>query len=110
MEYSIFDLKYDKSSEITTEIMFNVASARAAGAKLIRFNISFNEDPAVTEKRIKHTFKTLRNMKKAGKLECFVTKEDLKGSSTEAAYMYNRFGKHIDVSDEACEEVIYISL
>ncbi len=101
MKYIIYKLQHDKYYDIKNEIMFNIACARAAGAELIRFDISdyvCGNSSAV--RKAKFAVKILKNMKAVKKIQFFAAEEAFTEKSVEAEYLYNKYPEYIKVSKE----------
>ena len=101
--YKIIDLKSENIDSMTTEIMFEVAGARADGNELIRLNI--NNDEA---KLYDGAIKLLKNMKQKGLIQFFATEKSFSNGSTEASFLINKYQDSISLSDNEGREASYI--
>ena len=101
--YKIIDLKSDNVDSMTTEIMFEVAGARADGNELIRINISSNET-----KMYDAAIKLLKSMKQKGIIQFFATEKSFLNGSTEASFLMNKYYDIISLADNGSGEVSYI--
>ena len=101
--YNIIDLKSENIESMTTEIMFEVAGARADGNELIRLNI--NNDEA---KLYDGAIKLLKNMKQKGLIQFFATEKSFSNGSTEASFLINKYQDSISISDNEGREASYI--
>ena len=101
--YKIIDLKAENIDSMTTEIMFEVAGARADGNELIRLNI--NNDEA---KLYDGAIKLLKNMKQKGLIQFFATEKSFSYGSTEASFLINKYQDSISLSDNEGREASYI--
>lgn len=101
--YKIIDLKAENIDSMTTEIMFEVAGARADGNELIRLNI--NNDEA---KLYDGAIKLLKNMKQKGLIQFFATEKSFSNGSTEASFLINKYQDSISLSDNEGREASYI--
>lgn len=82
-------IEYKKLKDITTEVLFKVASARASNVSVIRFDIKKSDRES--ERVYSFLSRVLRGMKKRGSIQFFVTKEGFSRSATEAQYILNVF-------------------
>ena len=101
--YKIIDLKAENIESMTTEIMFEVAGARADGNELIRLNI--NNDEA---KLYDGAIKLLKNMKQKSLIQFFATEKSFLNGSTEASFLMNKYQDSISLDDNNGGEVSYI--
>ncbi len=83
-------IEYEKLKDMTTEVLFKVANARAADMSVIRFDIKSAEQQK-TGRICGFLSRILRSMKKRGAIQFFVTKDGLARSTTEAQYILNVF-------------------
>ncbi|MBR2465665.1 MAG: hypothetical protein IKB38_01880 [Clostridia bacterium] len=97
-------IEYEKLKDINTEVLFKVASARAAGISVVRFDIK-SEDRQRAGRICGFLSRVLRSMKKRGAIQFFVTKDGLARSTTEAQYILNVFPEVAASipTDDGCE-------
>ncbi len=95
MRLCIMEVEYERLRDMTTEILYKVASARAGGKSVIRFDIK-NEDEQKGICVLNTLARILRGMKKRFAIQFFVTKEGFLRSSTEAQYILNVFPEVAD--------------
>ncbi len=81
------ELTGDKSAELDTEIRFNIATERAAGEELLRFDIKSESDTA-----LRHALKILRRMKLEGAIQALASRDSFISEDTEASYINNKYG------------------
>ena len=101
--YKIIDLKAENIDSMTTEIMFEVAGARADGSELIRLNIN-NDDAKLYDSAIK----LLKNMKQKGLIQFFATEKSFSNGSTEASFLMNKYQDSISLTNNEGGEVSFI--
>ena len=101
--YKIIYLKAENIDSMTTEIMFEVAGARADGNELIRLNI--NNDEA---KLYDGAIKLLKSMKQKGLIQFFATEKSFSNGSTEASFLINKYQDSISLGDNNGGEASYI--
>lgn len=101
--YKIIDLKAENIDSMTTEIMFEVAAARADGNELIRLNIN-NVETRLYDGAIK----LLKNMKQKGLIQFFATEKSFSNGSTEAIFLMNKYQDNISLTDNESGEVSFI--
>ncbi len=93
MKYKAINLTGAEPRDLTTETMFELASARAENIELVRFNMALlPEDTGnLVKKNLNAVLKTLKNMKATGQIQFFATQESFKSSSTEAVFLLNKY-------------------
>ena len=99
--------------QITTEVTYEIASARADRAELLRINISTDETCGVSyKKRYSSLIRHLKATKDSGRLQFFATDDSFAHLSTEAVFLYNKYSQHFDSSKEhdQGEGYVYIKL
>lgn len=101
--YKIIDLKAENIDSMTTEIMFEVAGARADGSELIRLNI-YNDEAKLYDSAIK----LLKNMKQKGLIQFFATEKSFSSGSTEASFLMNKYQDSISISNDESGAVSFI--
>lgn len=101
--YKIIDLKAENIDSMTTEIMFEVAGARADGSELIRLNIN-NDEKKLSDGAIK----LLKNMKQKGLIQFFATEKSFSSGSTEASFLMNKYQDIISLTNNEGGEVSFI--
>ena len=99
----IIKLTCDKSTELDTEIRFNIATERASREELIRFDINSCDDTVV-----RHVTKILRRMKSEGAVQVVAPRDSFISEDTEASYINNKYGASLgDIPDF---EFIYVKI
>ena len=101
--YKIIDLKAENIDSMTTEIMFEVAGARADGNELIRLNINNDET-----KLYDGAIKLLKNMKQKGLIQFFASEKSFTDGSTEASFLMNKYQDIISLADNEGREASFI--
>ena len=91
MSLYIKQLKYTKPAQMNTEVLFEIAGARAEGCPLIRLDLPFSEEGEEAEKSLRTLVRILKGMKKRGAVQFFIGKDDVLRSTTEARYLMNVF-------------------
>ena len=113
MNFKEFTLKADLPEQISTEILFEIASARADSLELICINI-FNEDKEYIQpqKQRAAVIKILKNLKADGRIQLFATSDSFKGQKTEAYFLQNKYPEIFNSSpnDFINENKVYIKL
>lgn len=104
MIFKKINLCVENSDSTATEIMFEIAGARADGIELIRFNIL---DP--TDKILSGVIKLLKEMKRKGMIQFFASAKSFSDNTTEANYLINKYPDVIGVQNDG-EAFLYIKL
>ena len=113
MKYKELRLRAIMPEHIATEIMYEIAAARADRAELLRINVSNDETNDVSpKKRFSSLLRILKNMKSDGRIQFFATKESFALFNTEAVFLQNKYPDHFDFTNllEDEEHFIYIKL
>ena len=87
MNYITAEISALEKRGITTEILFNIATARNSETKLIRFNIKNDNLP----KLIKNVIVALKKAKKSDLIDTYVPLSEIRESNTAAIYLLNKF-------------------
>ncbi len=97
------------SDEVLTEIMFEIASARAEGAELLRFELNLVNDNLATTKQF--IIKKLKDMKQKSRIQFFAAADSFKNGSTEAVFLLNKYPAHFEKNSPGeSENYIYVKL
>jgi hypothetical protein len=99
MNYLTLTPTASASTALETEIMFSVASARAQKIEFLKIDIGREKEGGARAA----VLKLLRLLKKQGRIQLFVDVRDLRGTSTEAQYLINKYPDALEVfgADEA---------
>ncbi len=103
MIFKLIDLKANSTDASLTEIMFEIAGARADGCELIRFNMINNET-----KLYDGIIKQLKGLKQKGLIQFFATADSFASSSTEASFLINKYQANLSLGEKENGEVQYI--
>lgn len=115
MSIKTVELKGRDAQSSRTEMLFEIASAKAEGIGLIRFNISSlsGESEKSSLKRIISALtKELKQMKTKGKLQLYATPASFENGTTEAVFLLNKYpciSDNTEVSSEY-ESYIYVKI
>jgi hypothetical protein len=103
------DLKARNLDSALTEIMFEIAGAKADGCELARINIIHvdGENDLSVAKLYDGVIKILKNMKAKKLLQFYAVKESFEKPSTEGRFLIN---KYPDISTEGEGYWIYVKL
>ena len=102
MKYNSFAFSHGTQSTVETEILYNIASARANKVEILRFSPSQVEN----EKALSAAIRVLRGLKKQGKIRLFILSQDLFSDSTEAEYLRNKYPDISEICDEKEKTII----
>ena len=105
MIFKEINLQANNHDAAATEIMFEIAGARADGVELIRINIS-----ETSEKMLSGVVKMLRGMKQKGLIQFFATEQSFDSGSTEAVFLINKYSSVIEGRNGRKEQYIYVKL
>ena len=94
MSYKEINIRALHSDAATTEIMNEIAAARADGVELIRFNLRSDgseEAVSATRKVYSSLIRTLRGMKQKGRIQFIATEESFVRGDTESIFLANKY-------------------
>ena len=112
MSYSKIKLDADKPQSLETEIMFNIASERAAGAELIMFEFLKSGDEKNDKKLSGTAVRLLKKMKSERKIQFYADEDSFRRSSTEAEFLYNKYPMLFEIREESdsTRDIFYVKL
>ncbi len=110
--YREIPLLTDLSEKVVTEIMFEVASARADGVQLLRFDIAEREDPRIARRISRVARRVLKDMKTRGAIQFFAFPESIENKTTEYEFIVNKYPSLLpgDAACNACGGYVYVKL
>ena len=98
-------------TSVETEILFNIASTRAIGSKLLRLDFVNMTKKSLFNHQKKIMLSLLREMKREGRIQFFATEETFEKMKLEAQFLYNKYESFIDLSKDSDETVfVYVLL
>ena len=99
----IIELKSNNSKNINTELLFEIASARAENYEILR--ISYDR----SVEKIEHTIiSLLKKMKASSTIQFFATPEFFSQYNTEAVFLLNKYSDIFE--SQECYNYIYIKI
>lgn len=113
MSYKEINLRSSSPDGAITEIMYEIASARADSIDLIKIiSFSNHNDEAIDSKKIfSSIIKLLKTMKQNGSIHFFATSDSFDRSTTEAVFLQNKYPDLFTVEPKAEDgEYVYIKL
>ncbi len=90
MKLSVVNLSGENREQLKTEIMFSVASERASGNEVIRFNVD-TDDEKLRGRIFTASTRILKNMKESGSIQFFATPKSFVMSEREASFLMNKY-------------------
>lgn len=94
-------------TSVKTEILFNIASTRASGSKLLRLDFINKEKMSNFRHNMKIMLSLLREIKLEGRIVCYATERTFEKMKLEAEFLYNKYESFIDLSKES-EDVVFV--
>ena len=114
MKYIEREMKSSNRESAVTELLYEIAAARAEGAELIRFNICKrdSDEDDVYPKIWTSIVRTLKGMKKEGRIQFFASKDSFMNLNTEAVFLINKYSDlfKTDPSSNNKKDFIYVKL
>lgn len=107
MNYKILELRSKAPDALATEIMYEVATARVAGAQLLRMNIAKGEDDKLNRRLASAVKRTLKAMKEQGRIQFYALPDNFRIFATEAKFLVNKFPDVFEQMPEETEEVTF---
>jgi hypothetical protein len=95
------DLKSTSNDAVHTEILFEVAAARADGCELVRFDIKPNEDSNYPIERLYDgVLRVVKSLKQKNLIQFYATGESFVNATTEASFLINKYPDLIETTGE----------
>ncbi len=96
MNYKEFNLRALTPDSASTEIMYEIATARADKVDLLRINVIYGEREGSVDikKTLSHISKLLKSMKQNGTIHFFATPDSFTLGRTEAVFLQNKYSEH----------------
>ena len=91
MELVTYELTGRTVSELTTEIKFFIATSKVKGTDFFRINIKKIYNGDRENKRFSSINRILNTAKRSGIIQLYIHSSEIGGSSTEAAYINNKY-------------------
>ena len=101
MNFKKIEINSDLNSTLKTELFFSIASARAEKCELIWIAV-----PEDKKRFVAYIEKTLKSLKKNGKIQLYVSSGEIKEDLTEARYLRNKYPSLIKECDT--EDVAFV--
>ena len=110
--YKRLELSAEESVKVATEVMFEVATARAEGVELMRFSLKAKEDARIVSRLSRAAKKVLKDMKGRGAIQFFAFPESMENKSMEYEFIVNKYSGLLDLSADGVEgeEYFYVKL
>ncbi len=110
MEYNTVNLTGENRDQLKTEIMFSVASERASGTDVIRFNIK-NDDEKLSSRVFTASVRILKQMKEKRAVQFFATPKSFFAGEREASFLINKYPELFsDFEPKEDEIFIYVKI
>ena len=113
MSYKEINLRSLTPDGALTEIMYEIATARADGVDLIRINFQCCdvEESFDSKKLLSLVIRLLKTMKQNGSIHFFATLDSFARSTTEAVFLHNKYPEFFSVQPKVENgEFVYIKL
>ena len=109
MSFKVITLRSYLPEQISTEIMYEIAAARADRFEVIRINILNEEENNVPQKkRVENLIRLLKNMKNNGRIQFYATKESFETFGTEAVFLQNKYPDVFATMPQCNGEEVYV--
>ena len=107
--FNSFKLVGQSQTELNTELRFLFASAKVDKNELLRLDLPLGDSEKENSRINTCVIKVLRVLKKDGVIAFYVNREGFLAGSTEAIYLQNKFGEHLE-PNVLTTEAIYVKL
>lgn len=108
------NLKAKTPDGMATELMFEIAGARADQIEIIRLYVSREDDPAPNDNlqnMLGVAGRTLRDLKKKGLIQFYATSTSFENGSTEASFLVNKYPSlFTNTNNDIGKNCIYIKI
>ena len=112
MYYKQIDVNCENIDNLSTELRYEIATAKVDGLQLLRINLCNNalEDSGYT-KLIGGAIRLLKEMKREGRVQFIASKDSFEKNKTEAVFLINKYPElfPLEQNTNGCE-FIYIKL
>ena len=112
MSLKNFDVEYMKPDKLVIELRFDIATARASGARLVRLSLS-PSDSSARGRLLTTAARKLAAMKKEAAIQFFATQRSFAEKTTEATYLLNKYPELADdpsLSEDSRECTVFVGL
>lgn len=110
MKYSDYEIKEKNKNEIKTELMFAVASARVDGTDVLKLTFTHTGGEELDKKAINAATKLVKELKKNGTIDFYVTKDAFSRSTTESIYLINKFPELSNEIESSDIDTVFLRL
>ena len=100
-------IECNNDTRVETEILFNIASTRAIGKRLIRLDLVNMGKRSIFNHQKQIMLSLLREMKREGRIQFFATEESFQKMKLEAQFLYNKYESFIDLSKDS-DAVVFV--
>ena len=94
MKIKNIQIKSIEGDTALTEIMFEIASARAEKIELLRFDLDDRVEGY--SKLLSFVIRKLKNMKQRGQIQFFALDDSFERNSTEAVFLLNKYPEYFE--------------
>lgn len=94
--------------ELATEIMYNIASERASGVKLLRFDIDASDGERAARGALNKAIRILKGMKSRGAIQFIATADSFAGQTREAMFLLNKYPEYVENGGTEPENGCYV--
>lgn len=101
MNFKKIEIKADMNSTVKTELLFSIAAARAEKCEILCVDI-----PQDRARFIPYMEKTLKALKKSGRIQLYVMSSELTDDLTEARYLRNKYPVIVKECDKEAVSLI----
>ena len=112
MRYKEITLVSDGKDSIETEVMYEIAAARADNIELIKLIIPTEaKEQQAMNKNAATVIRRLKIMKQGGYIQFYAGKNDFAVMSTPAHFLINKYSEHFaDIDSDETFDYLYIKL
>ncbi|MBR3806714.1 MAG: hypothetical protein IKJ13_07800 [Clostridia bacterium] len=91
MKYKVIEIESTCTDDAAVEMRYAIASARAGGAELIRFDIPVTDDEKEYKKLFNSLVRLLKGMKEERLIQFYATEKSFSDKATESAFLLNKY-------------------
>lgn len=107
MSYIEINLRSDTPLSVSTEVMYEIASARVGGKSLVRFNLMLSGEEKNAKRLLSSLKRTLKNMKGQGTIQFYALPDNFTEMRTEANFLINKFPSLFEQMPKESEDVFF---
>lgn len=108
MKFKTILLKESSPASVTTELMYEIASAHATGVELLKVNIEKCDEEKLFARLFNASIRLLKKVKSDGMIQFYATEQSFSSMSMEAEFLLNKYSDIIENDKGEASGYIYV--